>query len=203
MSTDIEICNLALGLLAEDEISSLSDTDRVSKACNTFFQVAVDWVAVQREWKHFIKRDTLTTPTTPDHGWEYAYALPSGHLLTLDVRADDVPDHYPNPMQWQQENGKILCNQATQVYMRYLFQETTETNIPNHIVTPIYTKLGSLLAVPVRQDKGLRDTLAQEAEQAVMAAAAVEGKQGRTEVPRATRLINARIRGARLFGPYV
>lgn len=204
MSTDIEICNLALSLIGEDEISSLAGTDRVSKACNRHLQSAIDWVTIQREWKFATTRASLSAAVgAPEYGWSTAYDLPADHLRTLDVRSTSLEDDAENYTRWTQENGQILTDVSDGIKIKYLRQEPTEANIPSHVVVPIYHELASRLCTVIAQARGLKDDLRKEAEKYIIEAAAVDGMQGRNQKIRSTRLQRVRMSGGFTAGPYV
>ena len=77
--TDVQICNLALGMLggagdqvdATGQISSLSDTDKVSTWCNTYFpsaveQVIIDMMAMEAPLRETVKLAELDDELTSD-----------------------------------------------------------------------------------------------------------------------------------------
>lgn len=204
MSTDVEVCNQALSLLGDKKITDLDGTDNLSVTCKNHYQRTVDWVLKQREWRCAVKRATLTTPATPNHGWSYAYDLPSDHLRTLAVRDSSLKDDDVNALNWQQEDGKIVCDTDTQVYLKYLYRVAV-ADIPTHVEDVIITLLASRLAIPVADSRSLRDDLKAEYKEMIGEAAAVDGMQGRTRQLRTSRIARARANygNSNVMGPYV
>lgn len=203
MSTDVQIANIALSLLGEKpNVSDLAATDNVSVACNTHYQQSVDWVLKQREWRTAIKRDSISSPTTPSFGWTYAYALPADHLRTIAVRSGPDDEWIQNPDRWQQEGNTIVCDIATTIYIKYLYRVAV-ADIPSHIVDLIALRLASRLAIPITDSRSLREDLKAEYDECIIDAASIDGMQGRTRQLRASRILNRRRSGSYYAGPTV
>lgn len=63
MPTDVQIVNMALGLIGHGPITSLSDTDRASAACALYWPNCRDEVLRAHPWNKATKRARLSTTT--------------------------------------------------------------------------------------------------------------------------------------------
>jgi len=210
MSTDVEISNMALSMIGQSEISSLAGTDNVSKTCNVHFQQAVDWVLRQREWKDAVYRAALSTPDgTPAYGWDHYYDQPASCLRVLDVRATQLEDYAENPDPWSFERGRIYCNIADGIKVKYLTQ-LAATSLPSHVVDVVALELARRICIPITQSSKMLDDLnvrmfgvGKEDKGVLGEAAAIDGMQGRNMKVRSSNLVKVRMQGTFLAGPYV
>lgn len=210
MSTDVEICNMALSLIGQSAISSLAGTDNVSVTCNTHFQQAVDWVLRQREWKDAVYRTSLATPDgTPAYGWDHYYDAPATCLRVLDVRANQLEDYAENTDRWSYERGRIYCDVSDGIKVKYI-EQLAATALPSHVVDVVALELARRIVIPITQSSKMLDELSvrmfgvgKEDKGVIGEAAAVDGMQGKNRVLRSGNLVKVRQQGTFQAGPYV
>ena len=104
MSSDVDICNLALSFLGDAAIvQSISPPDGSAQSshCSRFYPVARDAVLELHAWGFATKRVALaqvTNPTitldNPKGTWRYAYAEPIDLVNYLAVLDPNAPDDY-------------------------------------------------------------------------------------------------------------
>lgn len=113
MATSIVgICNIALGNLGANLISSLTEDTPEATLCN------VHWDNVRRSllsthpWNFAIKRQQLTAlGTAPAFGYAYQYQLPSDCLRVL--RVEDNDDY--------KLEGRTILTDADACYLKYVY----------------------------------------------------------------------------------
>lgn len=167
MTTEVDICNIALGHLGDKgTVASLNPPEGSIQAehCARFYPVARDTLLSAHTWGFATKRATLAQLATNPMGWSYAYTRPADALKILSVRAMDEPDpvaggfkHSPHPYVCETtERGTqvIYCN-VPQAIVHYVARvEVTETFTPL-FTTALTWQLASLLAGPViKGDEG-------------------------------------------------
>lgn len=195
MTTNLELCNLALSSLGQREITDLADQDAVSKVCNINYQRSIDWVLREREWKCAVKRVALDTPevTAPDYGWSASYQVPADHLRTIEVRTTSLKDYQENFTRWSQEGGLILCDVDSGIKVKYL-AEIDIANIPGHVIDVIVFNLASRICIPITASKKLKEELIGEYKMALKDAASLDGMQGRNQTIKSSSLVRTRFR---------
>jgi hypothetical protein len=108
--TDVQIANMALDILGVDRISALTDPSRFAKAAALSYPAAVDTVVGAYDWpfaKAYV-RPVLNTTVTNLSGFEYAYDLPAGRVLSFAdqpfkivgavIYSDQAADEDGNPI---------------------------------------------------------------------------------------------------------
>lgn len=120
MASYVQIANLAGELIGTDARLTSPDDDRVLAR-----NVKAVWDLQRRAtigdgaWNFATKRAGL--PALADavpYPYSYAYQLPADSLRLLEVLNDTARDNY------QLEGGKILCDTAAPLYIRYLTDVT-------------------------------------------------------------------------------
>lgn len=86
--SEVQICNQGLSRIGVNRISSLSDSSKAAKECNTIFDTTRDAVLADHDWgfaRIFLDLALLSDTYT---GWEYAYAYPTGCLSFRKILDD-------------------------------------------------------------------------------------------------------------------
>jgi hypothetical protein len=200
MSTDVDICNLALAHIGDSAlITSITGADNSTQAtqCARFYPVARDQVLERHQWKFSLKYSTLASAgvTVPD-AWSYAYTLPdncigavdilrSGTTVAEDYRGLPLPftQRVPFSVEMVGTTQVLYCNQA-EVTLHYMEKVTDATKYPASVVSAISYLLASYLAGPIIKGKAamtLSQALRQQFEIAFYNAAAQDAAYTRTE----------------------
>lgn len=116
VTSDTEICNLALSDLGHYKISSLGEATKEGQLCATFYGPARDALLRAHPWNFAIKRAELAVDSTGTPAFEYGYAfpLPSDflRLIRTSVEANGYTDG-----DWRIEHGAngsvLVCNDDT------------------------------------------------------------------------------------------
>lgn len=86
MSSDVDICNLALARLGDEaNIVSISPPDQSAQAgyCARFYPMSLSAVLDEHNWGFISKIVTLAQATNPSSLWDYCYETPSDMLSVI------------------------------------------------------------------------------------------------------------------------
>lgn len=185
----VGICNLALGWVGANPITSIDDASTTAELCRNNWDAVRDSVLEAREWTFAIKRASLAADATaPDYQWGLRYQLPSSCVRLLD--ADDgsgIAD-----FEWVKEGEFILTNQAAPLRVRYV--ELVEDPLlwsPGFVMAMAY-RLAFVICTPITENKGLQGDLWGLYQKALTEAARLDGMQGRSEHVRISALYQRR-----------
>lgn len=177
MSSEVDICNLALGHLGDDAtVASLDPPEGSAQAehCARFYPMARDLLLDAHRWSFATRRASLALlSATPPSPWRYAYVQPADALNLISVLAPDALDDnsvglpayggYPcapsdsqgayTPQSFVTETDDtgaavIYTNQQNAV-LRYTRRITDPTLFPPTFVQGLALMLASMLAGPV------------------------------------------------------
>lgn len=191
MSTDVDICNIALGWLGGSAINSLSDDTTEADLCNRNYAPARDAVLEDRDWSFATVRAQLSKDATyPGFGSYTGYSLPNDHIRTIQV--SDDPD-FEYHVDWIKEKQHILAIKDT-LYIRYIFQETTVGNFSPNFIQCLALRIAHNICVPLTKNAKLQEALWEKYLLFVEYAGAIDGIQGGTPEPliKSSELLNAR-----------
>ena len=101
----VDICNNALVRIGSKTITSLTDGDKVSNACNTTYSRVRDTLLRMHLWNFAVTRQELASEVAaPVFGYAYSFPLPSDFIRA--VRLDD------NILPYKIEQGKLLTDSS-------------------------------------------------------------------------------------------
>lgn len=201
MASVVDICNVALGKLGAERISSIdnpqSDNEQL---CQLFYPIVLNLMLERRDWTFLQKRTVLSTPvaTAPEWGYSFAFLVPNLTYRIIDVRQSDTGNNAVNTFQWHLEDNKIVCDRE-RIYVRYLSSDINSAKLSGVFVMAFATRLAAEMAVQITENRTLKNDLYQESEALIDEAAAVDGLQGKHEQIQASSLQNAR-RGGGVAG---
>ena len=172
MATDVDICNLALGLLGDSaNVTSINPPDQSVQAghCSRFYPIARDALLEMHTWGFATTRVSLAqVATNPTSTWQYAYAVPTDALNLLEIIDPNASDDYSVGLQlamsiptvvqagvgvyqsqpFAVENDLILTNQQNAV-LRYTQTITDTSQFSPLFVNGLSVLLASYLAGPL------------------------------------------------------
>lgn len=119
MSSVVGICNRALQKVGQsDRIASITENSAAARACNAAYEPVRDALLRRHVWSFAVKRASLPSTTTPEHGYGYAYTLPSDYVRLAPLDQDE--EAYMS--KWKVEDGKILTNDTAPLDIRYVYK---------------------------------------------------------------------------------
>ena len=209
MTTQTEICNLALGWIGGNRISSLDVEEDSTEwlLCSENFDGLRDAVLEEREWTFAVKRAILS-PDTEEmvFGSEKKFVKPpdSLRILTVHDRSVTRPQPVTSPQVasrgvheipqlegWQVEGDFIIGNADT-IFVRYNRRVIETGSFSASFVQCLAQRIAAELALPITESKTLWDRMWSAYAAKVSAGAVADGIQGRTRRIRSQALIRRR-----------
>lgn len=154
MSSEVDICNLALARLGDNAtVASIDPPEGSPQAehCARFYPMARDSLLEMFPWRFATRREKLAILTGETWSWSFAYAEPMGLLKILAVLPVVGVDS--DTQQYESESdsngvGIILTNQVN-ASVRFISRVTDTTKYPPLFVDALAWLLASYLAGPV------------------------------------------------------
>ena len=149
MTSQVQICNLALSRLGANTITALTDGTTEAKLCNTFFTDIADEVMIEGSWSSTIARASLAqTTTTPSFGYSYEFQLPVDPKCLKVLNIDEAA---PGNEPFKIEGDKLLSDSTT-VKIRYIQRLTDTEDWDVFLRRAFISRLASELAYPLTGD---------------------------------------------------
>ncbi len=194
--TDIEICNLALGLLGKAAITALTDATPQGVLCNALYPGVRDAVLEDRAWT-FAKQQYKLQPeaAAPLFDYDNKFALPGDVVRVVKVRdfTDDNPLHHGGrDVRWE-KYGRFIYADAQQSIFISAVSKVADTSLysPNFCIA-LATRMAFKMAVPLTENRQLKADLWAEYQTEIRDASGADGAQGRSEVIRSDHLSRSR-----------
>ncbi len=166
-SSEVDICNLALGFLGAEPIISLADND----LCNDNYPVCRDACLEDVDWTFATTRFLLAAPSVdaPAFGYANRFLLPSGTLRVIEVN--------DNLYQWAKEGNYILTDETT-CEVRAISRVTDVRQFPNAFIQVVAARLASVIAIPIANSDGMAKAMMGLYQGFKAEAAMNDGRQG-------------------------
>ena len=150
MANQVDICNLALGLIGAEPIGAVSE----SVPCGTNWENAVKATLQAFDWSFARKRAELSrSATSPAFGYAYAYPLPSDCLEPIIVNQS-------TGTKWIIEGDDLLTDEE-EIELVYTAYITDEGAFPPLFVDALATRLAADIAPAVTRNFQLQRELMQ------------------------------------------
>jgi hypothetical protein len=151
MSTDVEICNLALQAIGADTINQLVNPQRVNeKRCALIYQKTVRAELSKRRW--FFTIETQVVQKLPGMSAElaprYQFPIPNDCLRVIRGKLDE----------WETRDGVILHAGEGPIEITFI-KRKTEASFPDVFVDVLTYALAMQLAIPCTNNRELRATM--------------------------------------------
>jgi hypothetical protein len=194
LSSVVDICNMALGWIGAERITSLADVSEQANLCNLNYAISRDTVLESREWTFAVERFSLNpTGVVPAYDWGYEFVIPTEVLrvLTVDRPTAGVlggPEHEQE--NWVREGNSILMNRDT-LTMRAIVRIEDTTLFSSSFVHALAARLAADLCIPITRSKTLQQQMFVLYGAKLEDAASADGMQGRSKRIR-SRYLSAR-----------
>ncbi|QDP50730.1 MAG: hypothetical protein Unbinned1322contig1001_6 [Prokaryotic dsDNA virus sp.] len=157
MPSRTDIANYALGLIAEETITSLEEDNESARKCSLHLNQTIREVSAMAPWKCVAKRQSLARlGSDPSFGWGYQYALPSDYIKVISF--NDVELDYVLRFMFTVEGINLLTNETT-AKLLYVHDITSVDSEDAYgvldplMVKSIYTMLAAKLAWHLQQNR--------------------------------------------------
>ena len=140
------ICNLALGMLGQGTIMSLSDESQAARFCKRFYAQTRDEVLQGHAWNFAMRRVVLSRLVDGGEGtWAHAYQLPVNCLRVLELNGSD---EFTRAELFEIE-GRTLRTDEESAEIRYLSKAVEASAYAPLFVEALAVKLAMRLAQPL------------------------------------------------------
>lgn len=204
MSSEIDICNLALSYLGQQRITNLLDPqNRQEELCALHYPIIRDLVTEIRMWTWATVRDTSTTSQRDEWGQMFSHDTPEGWLKVfrafssvnsgLGSERTNRRRRMGANANWWYEDGKIISENST-LFLWGVRQVVDANKFPKTVVTTMAYRLAADMCVAITENSKLKVSLMASYETDLSEAAARDGGQGRNEIIESNQLTGSRYR---------
>ena len=190
-TSEVSICNQALGWLGADLITSLSDNSTTAELCKNNYPELRDAVMSEAAWTFATARYKSVTADLDAWGVKYRHPVPANWLQVLRVYRTVTNNNKIESVGWVREGNFILTNEDT-VYLWGIDQVTSTSLFSPAFGQCLAARIAADLCVPLTQNVNQQGALWQlygaKLDKAMMA----DGLQGSNETIKSGELINAR-----------
>jgi hypothetical protein len=190
MSTQLEICNIALSYVGANPIADLAETSTEAIWCTTNYEPLKLAVLAERTWSFAEAITGVGTPTEVDGG--YLYGIPADTVRVYRCYSQLYPSRQAR---WQRRGNGILADYDGTLYMVRTDGATLEADFPPMFTQALAGRLAMEMAIPIARSQSMLGAMVQLYEQKISAAAAADGSEGRSERHDSTELTSVRAGG--------
>lgn len=156
MSSEIDICNLALSNIGDEAaVTSISPPDGSAQAghCARFYPIARDTLQDMATWGFCSARATLALLSAPpDFGWQYSYAVPANAINIIAVlgsgaQTDDDPKEFVT--ETLVDGTQVILTNEPNALVRYSVRVIDTSAFPPTFVVALSWLLASYLSGPI------------------------------------------------------
>lgn len=162
MTTDIDICNLALGSLGLEPITALAEEVKNARTCNLFYALIRDIYLQEHDWSFATKTIELVEIDPLPDGYArfaYGYEYPSDCLKARVIRDEGGFNNYPFIIKDYvisgPANATIILTNLSEAFLEYTVTMPTAADIflfTSLFIEALSTKLASKIVWPLTKD---------------------------------------------------
>jgi hypothetical protein len=155
MSSEVQICNLALVRLGERSITALDEGTKAANLCALYFNPIRDEVLAAHSWGFAGKRRNLALLSTDATGrWSYAYQMPSDCLRPRFVESPNG-----NRDTAYRIEGTVFLTNVSPCTLVYTCRIEDPNRFSTDFTKALWTRLASELAIPLSGSKTLNQQM--------------------------------------------
>lgn len=195
MATEVDICNIGLGMLGANQIADFNDGSTEALLCKLQYPLIRDAVLESRAWTFATTRKVIASGVPPDpipDGWGYAYPVPNDCIRIIQA-------YVPNPasalvqyvqeqidgmytqISWERLKGWFYCNSGPTVWAKYIVRITDTQQFDSSFIQALATRIAMDLAMPITNNETLLDRYTKLFAAKIQEASGTEGQQGTTQ----------------------
>ena len=172
--SDVIICNRALSLLPEEEISTMDAPGLAARKCRQHYSSVVRRVLTMHDWGMATKTESLAVSgTNPRNEWLFAYEEPNDLAFAIDVVPPETGAATTNYFRAQVALGSSLTKRFSRtdgmIYTNiedarlvYTTLDITEDQFTEEFVEVLEKYLAAKLAMPITKRADLAKDLGDE-----------------------------------------
>lgn len=174
MTSVTDICNWALSEIGVAEITSITDGSVEADACLRLYDLVRRGELADHNWVFALERFELTADATnPPWGKDRRYLLPPNWIrMAWPYREDDDTGR-----DWEVEGRYILSDEKSPLRIRCVVDVEDVSLWHAKFPEVVAKKLGSELAIPLADSRGLKEMMVQETDKARKMAEKVQAIQ--------------------------
>ena len=183
MSSEVDICNNALGELGAQPIMNLTDANDKARYCNRFYSNSRDWLLRKYDWNFAANKATLALLATPPaYDYDHAYQLPT---LPYCLAVRELYEQRPTQGGYDfRIIGRTIETSADAAHIRYTARITDPTQFDAMFETALQRILIVRLCVPLGKSSAAKQLAMQDFKDSITEAEeanAIEHYQASTE----------------------
>ena len=187
--SEVGICNLALGWLGANLITSFTDDSEEARLCNANYEAARDVTLEDRNWTFATSRRTLTPLSAdPNIGNSNAFQLPPDCVRV--AQADSDEDQTVGES-WERNEDTLLSDAAI-LYIRYIKRITDTAKFSAGFVQACAAQIGVNIAIAITGSKDMQVLMESMYADKIGRAGAMDGLQGKNKELRSTTITKVR-----------
>jgi hypothetical protein len=163
MSSKVEIANIALNMIGGTRITDFTDGSTNANMISDIYDplrrhlLAYPWNFTT------VRAELAQLSTAPEFEWDYAFALPSDWIYTIEVSDNDGGLGTIAYREEQQDNQNVLLTNTTQVFLVYSKDEEDTNRWSPNFRRAMALCLARDLSVGIANSNTLQSAMAREA----------------------------------------
>lgn len=197
MTSEVDICNLALTESFCSEIQSLTAQSREAEVCNRFYAQCRDLLLSGYNWKfNQVRRSLSVSSETPPDDWAYAYEVPTNCLYAVKIfqsnrnPAKEIPFTIESKLNVDE---KILYTDEPDAILIYRKKITVTNMFSPMFIEALANLLGAKVAMGLKQDINLANIRMTSFWQAVSRGTILDSAARDEDAQPDTELVTARL----------
>ncbi len=191
VTTDVEVCNLALDMVKEAPINNLDENRAAARWMKRNFVPTRNYCLNLQVWKFAMTRAELPAdPDAPEFEWNRRFKKPTDCFRVLPLRDGGRMNGRLIPH--QVEGDYILTNAAAPLKVRYIRVVDNPAEWPTHFVELVATRLALGIAHFMTGKTSMIELLNARHAQAAQMAASLDSAEGSHAAQYATEYDDAR-----------
>lgn len=155
-TSEVSICNLALGKIGAGTIVALDEESTEARACRLHYAPTRDEILRSHRWNFAIKAESLVQSVDkPPFGWAFQYALPTDCLRVLEMNAFDLAQR---PGTWEIEGRWVMTDEET-CDIKYIRRITDCNQFDSLFADGLALKLAAKIAMPLNGSLNMSEAL--------------------------------------------
>lgn len=168
MSSDIEICNIALSRVAVTKaIVSFTERSKEAEQCGVFYATLRDLVLQEFPWPFAESSVALADLGSPAPGWAYRYRYPADCLKVLEIVQPGWRRSLTSDMQVPYKigydaGGRVIHTDQPEAVCRFTFRVQDSTFFDPQFADALAWRLAMDLALPLSAKQELQQFASQQ-----------------------------------------
>ena len=183
MASDTDSANVALRLIGQTPITSLTDGSTTANVVDDVFKELLDDLLRAHPWNFATKRVQLARlSTAPTFEFDYAYAHPADWLRTISVHDNDA-GHGSVLYRTEEVAGQnAIVSSSDAIYLRYVYRVTDQNLMAADFRRAFQVALARDLAIPLASSNSMQEQYAKEASRVLARARSADAMGGFPEL---------------------